>query len=121
LNFNTIQESVASVITSENKETLPIDFIDYVVKCLLYVESGEPDLERLTGKESNSKKLKKQCSFKKKNYLCDIIQVGYGFHKRHYNINETMVVGHFRWQSFGYQLTRIKLIWINEYSRRYDQ
>lgn len=47
--------------------------------------------------------------------------VGYGWMKmRRQLINETSVSGHFRWQPHGPNLSKVKLIWINEHLRKYN-
>ena len=121
--YPTIEENLAHIPLGEFEQpVITPEMIAYTMKCLVYVESGEPDLESQAGHKiltRNPKKARRQaenrCPF-------DIVRVGYSFYKgitRH--VADTRVSGHFRWQPWGPGLTRIKLIWINEHVRTFGQ
>ena len=94
--------------------------VAFVAKSILYIKSGDPDLQREMGKWSTSKKLKKIKGANRENCRFDTIKVGYGFHGKTFNVDETMVSGHFRWQPYGPDRGLIKLIWIDEHVRTFD-
>ena len=93
--------------------------VAFTLKCLLYINSGDPDLENENHKPISTKNPKKQRRHIKNERLVDIIKVGYGMHKRHFYVDGGDVVGHYRWQPYGPGRTQVKLIWINEHTRKY--
>lgn len=118
--LNTLEKSVKSAFKIRSHEaSVTEDFVSYVIKCLLYVESGEPDLQpkykapKVKTKAKLRKFFRDFCPF-------EVISVGYRFQKEHlYHIESTSVRGHFRWQPWGEGRTKVKLIWIDEHSRNY--
>ena len=117
----TIQDSIDLFVQRHGEMHFPHEMINYIAKCLLYIESGEPDLKN-DGVMSVSKNLKKQKSMAKKDlYPFPLVRVGYGFHHREYHVGSTMVRGFFRWQSYSPQHSKVKLIWIDEHPRHYNK
>ena len=97
------------------------DAISFVAKCMLYINSGEPDLVKEAVTKPNSKNEKKIRNHWKKNYPFELIRVGYGFHGKTYSVDSTEVSGHFRWQPCGVGRQQLKLIWIDEHIRNYKR
>jgi len=93
--------------------------IKKTLSCLIYLMSGSPDLRvclpvERKYKGSNVKKLRRQDQYTD----CNVIQVGYGWLKeRQRLVGECSVSGHFRWQPYGEGRTKVKLIWINQYTK----
>jgi len=95
----------------DKQRYMPDAMIHYVIKCILYVESGEPDLKK-EGHLSTSKKKRKVFSINELPY--PVVLVGYSFHNRTYHVDQFKRSGHFRWQPYGEGRTKVKLIWIDE-------
>lgn len=98
----------------ENRE-----FCEFIVKSILYIESGEPDLQR----EEAKKHFRKFQKTKRLNKLCpfDVVNVGYSFHNRVYSVDQGPRRGHFRWQPYGPKKSMLKLIWIDETTVHYNK
>jgi hypothetical protein len=94
-------------------------FIQMVSKCLLYIQSGDPDLRAEPGIWSQSKKEKKVRIHNRNHCRFDVVNVGYSYNGIRYHIDEAAVSGHFRWQRYGENLSKVKLIWIDEHVRKY--
>lgn len=92
----------------------------FVLKCLLYIESGDPDLTQFkpAPPPTNNSKLKK---WRRHNeYSTEVIRVGFNYQKPIlYNVDQTSVRGHWRWQPCGPNLELLKLIFINEHIRHF--
>jgi len=105
-------------LTEEGTKT-----IKYLTNVVLYLNSGDPDLRELK-KPKIPKVAKNIKKFHKKNKhkpLLDIIEVGFNYMKGiKYHVSSTMVRGHFRWQPCGVGLQQVKLIWIGEHPRNFD-
>lgn len=100
-------------------KSIPTDIIEFCLKVLLYINTGDPDLQPeakrypcATNPEKYIRHLENHCPF-------TILNLGYGFHERHRHVDSTMVTGHFRWQPYGPKLSKVKLIWIDEHARVY--
>ena len=116
---DTIQKSIDHHIESYGEMSIPAEMVHYIVKCLLYIESGEPDLKS-EGVFIETKNSKKQRALAHKDqYPFPVVRVGYGFHHRAWHVDSTMVSGHFRWQPYGPGMSKVKLIWIDEHERKY--
>jgi len=113
-----ISASIDHFIANYDLVLFPREMLHFIAKCLLYIESGDPDLKMVRPdiKTTNPKKLR---AYAKKECLVDHMVVGYGFHGREYRVAEGPRVGHFRWQRFGPGMQQVKLIWINETTVRY--
>lgn len=94
--------------------------IAFVAKCILYIESGNPDLVNDVRKNPVTTNPRKIRNHWKKYCPLDIVRVGYNFHHKVYHTDSTEVSGHFRWQPCGLNRQDIKLIWIKEHTRVYN-
>ena len=103
-----------------NDITTYTNFIKYCLKCIIYIESEEPNLTRELKSVTDKKNITKIRKFYKDHCPFNIISVGYDFHGRQYNMNETLVRGFFRWQPCGVQFSKVKLIWIDEFTRHFN-
>lgn len=92
----------------------------FTMKCLLYIESGDPDLIPEHPKPLLTKNPKKMRRYLKENLPMEVVNVGYGLHRRHYTSDSSLVSGHYRWQAYGPGRTQVKLIWIEEHTRKYQ-
>lgn len=116
---DSIQKSIDLFVERYGKMHFPHEMVSYIAKCILYIESGEPDLHP-EGRMAETRNHKKQRALQHKDlYPFPIIRVGYGFHNREYHVDSALVSGHFRWQPYGPQLSQVKLIWIDEHTRNY--
>ena len=95
-------------------------FIQLLTKTLLYINSGEPDLQDLKSVPCLTKKEKKIRQHWRDHCPFDIVDVGYGYHGKLFRVDETSVSGHFRWQPHGPDRSKVKLIWIDEHMRHYS-
>lgn len=100
----------------ENKEIgdeWPV-VVSYILKCLLYISSAEPDLSPNRYhkiKTENHKKINRQLQDE---CILDLVQVGYSFHGKHRYVESTTRRAHPRWQPYGPGREKVKLIWIDE-------
>lgn len=123
-NEQTVEEAV---IVSNKSSTTPynLDFIRYLMKCLIYINSGDPDLRNQRAPkppEREGKKLRQWYKAHINESLVDMIYVGYDFKKPiQYLVDKTMVCGHFRWQPWGHNRSKVKLIWIDPHERNFNQ
>lgn len=92
----------------------------FLLKCLIYIFSANPDLSP-EKKEPRIIEKKDNVIFfpKKDENPFDITNVGYSFHERHYSVSETAVNGHYRMQPFGPGRKEVKKIWIDTHKRNY--
>lgn len=119
----TVQEAVEK---SNRSSTIPysMDFVGFLMKCLIYIDSGDPDLRHARSpRPPETRKVKKVRQWYKDHAnesLIDLIHVGYSFKKPNvYMIDKTLVTGHFRWQPWGHKRAKVKLIWIDQHERVY--
>ena len=118
-------QSIESAIERSNKvSTTPwsTNVINYILKCVLYIHSGDPDLRefRAPTPPNSSKKKAKFVKSHENLSLYDLIYVGYGYKKEMFFYKDsTEVSGHFRWQPYGEGLSKVKLIWIDAHTRNY--
>jgi len=112
-------ESMIKSIAFQHK--LPMEYlkelISYVFKCLIYIQSSNPDLVPEKGATTKKTNPEKVATFYRHNNPFDLITVGYSFHGRHYSDKEFTVSGHPRWQPCGPGFSQVKLIWIDEYAK----
>lgn len=94
--------------------SFPNELVHFVSKVLLYIISAEPDLKPEKGAVCSSSKPKKIRRHLESVCPYDTVLVGYDFHQRHRHIDSSLRSGHFRWQRFGPELSKVKLIWIDE-------
>jgi hypothetical protein len=94
--------------------------VEYIVKCILYIHSGDPDLREYKAPLPPNKDKKARRFFKEheNQSLVDMFLIGYN-HKKEilYSKEETIVREFFRWQHYGPQNSLLKYIWIDEHPR----
>jgi len=99
------------------------DIFSYAINCILYVQSGQPDLRLIRPPKNKCKSTKGIKKYKRK-YPLDIpiVYVGYNYKKHNfYSLDGTTVRGHFRWQPYGKKRSLIKLIWIDTYEKVFNK
>jgi len=99
-----------------------LEIIKYILKCVLYIHSGDPDLRefRPEPRPHNQKRLKR---WRREN-LCKIplTLVGFDYKKpKEFSVGSTFVDTHLRWQPYGPQRSQVKLIWVRPHERHYKQ
>jgi len=115
------------LIIADNKdEAMSLDAVSFFIKCLLYLQTGDPDLRTAKAPEiPETKKEKKRRHFFRDAAdisLLDVMLVGYDhMKKRVYHVDGTTVCGHFRKQPCGPGRTKVVIIWIDEHERTYNK
>lgn len=116
----------ASMERAQSNSTHPIncnEIFEYLLKFLIYLGSGDPDLREYRAPRpttKNQKKLKRWLKEHENQSAVDMTLVGFTWKKpRIYQVGETTVTGHPRWQPWGPGKTQVKLIWIEPHIRRY--
>jgi len=106
---------------AKNPCSIPFNILEYCLKVLLYIHSGEPDLvpempkyPYATTKEKYIRHIENHCPFQ-------VLNLGYSFHERHRHVDGTIRQGHFRWQQWGPQWSKVKLIWIDEHPMNFKK
>lgn len=126
LTFRENEEIDAAIERAKECSSHPLSSPDaaiYVMKALVYIDSGDPDLRQYRAPRAETKNPKKLRRFMKEHAdhsLVDMTLVGFSFKKpRTYLVNEVAVTGHFRWQPYGTHRDKVKLIWIEPHVRHY--
>lgn len=120
LNTDSIEDAILE--QNESEHAIKFDCINFILKCLLYIQSGEPDLRHLKSRKHtmNDRKWKQFSTANKNESALDWTLVGYDFKKpKTYSVDQTIVVGHYRWQPYGTGLEKVKLVWIHSHLRTY--
>lgn len=107
---------------SLNPTGFTAEFVQYILKCLLYINSGDPDLREFkpAPKPKNAKAIKR---WRRENLATvPIILVGFDYKKpRQFASGESFVNTHERWQPYGPGKSLVKLIWVKEHTRHYKK
>lgn len=96
------------------------DIREYVLKCIMYIDSGDPDLSDLkpTRAPHNPKKLEKW--LREDRFEYQVTRIGFHYAPKYeQHIFDCKVRGHWRWQPYGVGLSKVKLIFIEEHIRTY--
>lgn len=108
---------------SEFEESLT--FYKYIVKCLVYIGSGDPDLREYRAPKCERKSEKKRKNWERKHSdqpLIDMVFVGFDFKKERVYKKDGIWVETFpRWQRYGENLKYVKLIWVKPHPRHYKK
>lgn len=99
------------------------DFIRFVFNSYLYIQSGDPDLRDFKAPKppTNPKDLRRFERQNETKSTLDMTLVGFNYKKPTlFSKDSTTVSGHWRWQPFGENRARVKLIWIDEHVRVYN-
>jgi hypothetical protein len=115
----TIEQTIQENVMHMKGSLLSMDLIRLVAKLLLYIDSGEPDLVAEPVVACLTKKPKKLRQHWRDHCPFETISVGYSYHGRLYSKDASQVSGHFRWQTYGPERSKVKLIWIDEHVRHY--
>ena len=99
--------------------------IEYVLKCLVYIHSGDPDLRefRPTPKPESKAKPKHQRRWLRENFFpIPITLIGFDYKKpRQMSVDSTWIDTFQRWQPYGPNLSKVKLIWVKPHERHYHK
>lgn len=100
--------------------------IKFTFKCLLYLNSGNPDLREYRAPRipltRDKKKLRRFEKEMAEQSTIPMTLVGFDFKKpKIYTVGSAHVMGHFRWQPYGERLSKLKLIWIDPHIRHYEE
>lgn len=127
VNFFTEDEDIHSAIerarlNSDTPGGLKIDVLSYTLKSLLYIHSGDPDLREFRPTRCPQSPKKQRRWFKQNIAKIPMTLVGFDFKKpKVFSKDETRVRFHSRWQPYGPQRSKVKLIWIDEHVRRLNK
>lgn len=96
--------------------------IKLLVNSVIYIHSKDPEIDLL-------KPIVKMTPHERRVYqIKDLLNetslpiklLNWSFHGRTFNVDSTTVMGHFRWQPCGMGRQEVKLIWIDEHERKYN-
>ena len=118
----TINKAIDAYGQKYGETVISKEMINYVVKCLVYINSERPDFTVEGQPLSTSTKPKNESRMLNKGtYPFPLIHVGYGFHGKRYSIDQGLRAGHFRWQRYGPLNSLVKLIWIDQTTVTYSK
>ena len=129
-NADLSKDSVLTDLGLEQKVTDPADLatrapvLRALVNAVLYAASDEPEVCKLLplSSYSNKKRVEVKKTVPAQN-LCTIpiIMLNHTYKEGiTYSVGSTVVQAHLRWQRCGPQLSKVKLIWVKEHERHYD-
>jgi len=110
----------------EDEERLEIiRFSGILLNAVLFVHNEDEDILRLkpasNPAKKNGKPVKISSGVAINNCSIPVELVNFNFHRRtNYSIDSTSVKGHFRWQPHGQEKAKLKLIWIAEHIRKFN-
>jgi hypothetical protein len=98
------------------------NWMNGIVNTAVYVNSQDPEIEELRPLRLYDRKQLSQIENTKRENLCTlpVRLVHWGYYRR-YHVGSTTVSGHFRWQPCGVGLKDVKLVWIEDHVRNYNQ
>ena len=119
----TFSDAVAQCVKYSTVSLNNMDFVNFCFNCLVYINSGDPDLRHMRApKPPTTHKPKKLRLWAKNHCTLDVTHVGFNFKKPvTFSVDETTVMGHFRWQPHGEGRKEVKLIWIDAHKRTYNK
>jgi hypothetical protein len=113
-------KTFADILDSSDMDGFSFDksIIEMALKSVLYIHSGEPDLERMAASRPGRGKRGGRVNTNHSPF--EVVNVGYRYNKTiFFSKDHTMVSGHFRWQPYGPEKKLVKLIWIEEHVRKF--
>lgn len=117
-----VKEIEKSVVVFTGNYPKYKDLLVGLINSLIYIGSKDPDIEALKPKRLYTSKELKQLSPEKQKQISTIPikLVSWSFHGRTYSKDETTVAPHMRWQPCGPNRQQVKLVWVKEHIRRYQ-
>jgi len=120
---DTIESAVErSLAQCERRSGFMRETIEFILKCVLYINSGDPDLRHLkpTPKPPADAKRKHHRRWARENECpVPVTLLGFGYKKpREFSKDTAFVNTHMRWQPYGPNRSKIKLIWVKEHERQ---
>lgn len=118
-----LEQSIAWV-RAEGKTGFSIELLAYIVNCLLYINSGEPDLRHLKPepKPKNAKAIKKWRKSPGADLPLPITLVGFDYKKpKEFRVGEAFRRAHKRWQPCGPRRETLKLVWVREHTMHFKK
>jgi hypothetical protein len=103
-----------------------MELILFLLNCIQYILSANPTIDRLE-RPPVPDNLKRRARDRFAQEHADLpyfpVQlVSWGWMRpRSFSVDETTVKGHFRWQRCGESLKDVRLVWINEHIRKYNE
>jgi hypothetical protein len=108
----------SEAITQQELTPFYPELWSFILKCLVYIESGDPNLTYDYAPKNTLLPRPPKAQEEPENLSSiDLIKVGYSFHGRNYKEGSWPVKGHFKWQPYGPQRSKYKLIWVDEQRR----
>lgn len=118
--FKSVQKHNESIKEDINKEII----LELAIKCLIYLESGKPDLREWNPRPigMNKREHSRWALDHKEDPKQPCILVGMDW-KKHpiYSIDQSLRCGHWRWQACGKNWSEHQLIWIDETIVNYNK
>lgn len=98
-------------------------FYDYIANCLLYINSGDPDLRHLKVKPPHKSRDSKWYAKRELTFAASpTVLVGFNWKKANVrHADETVVKAHPRWQPCGKNRGNVKLILVKEHVRNFKK
>ena len=125
----TLQEQIEKYEQIYNEKTkehntvsLVPGLIKYVINCLLYINSGDPDLRHLKVKPPHKSRDGKWYAKRELTFAASpTVLVGFNWKKANVRYaDETVVKAHPRWQPCGKNRENVKLILVKEHVRKFN-
>lgn len=93
-----------------------------LINSLIYIGSKDPEIEALKPKKLYQPKEIEKIDREKREQIrtIPVKLVSWSFHGRVYSKDETTVAPHMRWQPCGPNRSQVKLVWVKEHIRRYQ-
>lgn len=100
-----------------------IDLIMGVINSMIYINSQDPLIESLKPMRHYTKNELNKLENSKREQLCyfPVKLLNWSYHGRNYSKDETNVKPHLRWQPCGVARADVKLIWVKEHTRTFNQ
>lgn len=113
---------IKPVFSPEGESAISQEGLSYILKCFLYVHSGDPDLRELKPDSMSRSERRKAEKTYDTELSCPQTLVSWHWKKPIiYKVGETYVVSFPRWQPYGKGRALIKLIWVREHVRHYGR
>jgi len=123
LDDETLEQAIERSIKNTTSPTgFSRDLVEFLLKCILYIHSGDPDLREYKPMRRPHSPKKQRQWLRENLSPIPITLVGFEYKKpRVMNAEEAFVETHLRWQPFGPNRSKVKLIWVKEHIRRYSK
>lgn len=118
----TFSETNKSVVVYAGSYDKYRDLLIGIMNSLIYINSKDPQIESLKPSRLYNKKELAAVDSDKKSQIrtVPVNLVSWSMYGKRYNVDETVVSTHMRWQPCGPNRSEIKLVWVKEHTRTYN-